>query len=163
MIQSQLNSQHKNTMAEKYTAAYLNYTKLAKKLRFPCLKCNFSFWTERQLKAHATIHEASSGTKETCPICRRKIANKNGMKLHLQFKHLKLLSKYGACVICSQTFYDATSLKTHIQKMHKGDLEFLQKTTGMCLGNYNNNNNNLDHLPAYTDLAVKTILKNYLL
>jgi uncharacterized protein with PIN domain len=161
MTQLQLNNCI-NKMSDEYAAqnkAYLAYLKTNDKLRYPCRECKQSFWTDRHLKAHSTIHDNSTATATlllSCPICRRKITNQNGLKLHVKFKHLKMLSQFGACIICSKKFFQQSSLQTHILQMHKNDLEYLQKTTGIPL-------NNERLLLEALDSAAKSIVDKFVL
>jgi hypothetical protein len=100
------------------------------KLRFPCRTCEQSFWNERDLKAHSTIHQ-TAGVKLECPICCRKIAEQCGMKLHLKFKHLQLLENKNPCLICAVKFAGGEWLLEHMNDHHKKDVERLAMATGV--------------------------------
>jgi hypothetical protein len=87
------------------------------------------FWTARDLTAHQTIHLKAEG-RLTCLICLRKITHPRGMKLHLDYKHERLLDK-DACLICSLIFVDSSALQVHVEKCHRQDLDRLEKLTGI--------------------------------
>jgi hypothetical protein len=147
----------------KSTMNYLAYIKYMQRktkrgggdrvLRFPCNICKQSFYNQRDLKAHVTIHENSQSLLE-CPICRRKITNKSGSKLHLIYKHLKLMQydKY-FCLICAQRYWGKECLVEHVNKHHKDDILFLEQSTGVCT-----DKNPLEAIES----AAKIILKKYL-
>ncbi|CAL8097952.1 unnamed protein product [Orchesella dallaii] len=75
-----------------------------------CSKCELEFSTKTGLNSHKTVHGERVFTCDECPASFR---NRNALLNHTRCVHLK--ERRYKCNICSSTFGEARTLKSHIK------------------------------------------------
>lgn len=96
--------------------AYNRHIEIHSGIDWICNICNRKLATERALKIHLTTHTGNKNYK--CKICLETFINKVVLERHMRF-HGTFTTKLYRCEYCFKELSSETSLKSHVQRVHK--------------------------------------------
>jgi Zinc finger, C2H2 type len=104
--------------------------------KYKCTKCNLSYGLKTKFRAHWLSNHSNKPFNVTsffqrdcvrsmsnkCPICSSFLSGKDSLKRHIELVHnTNRPTLY--CDQCAETFKDARTLKSHVQRLHSENLD----------------------------------------
>ncbi|CAF1022357.1 unnamed protein product [Brachionus calyciflorus] len=111
-------SEFNNQISHEKEEEKIQNSKLNRKKTFVCTECGIQFYTQNDLNKHMLqTHESSKPFQcSQCPMTFLELSTKNRHeKEHLGLKPFR-------CYICAFEFTRASNLRTHLLKVHPGDI-----------------------------------------
>ena len=93
---------------------------------YTCDQCVvISFKTKCDLKSHMRVHNDVGRWNIYCPQFYKKFTKKGSLNLHVRTQHMG--ERQHKCNLCGKTFSQGAHLKTHINQVHEGSTDIVER------------------------------------